>query len=223
MSIVFIRSVLIYGIVIFAVRLMGKRQLGELQPSELVITILISNIATLPMEDTSVPLLTGILPVLTLVCFEVIMSWLSLKSKKLRRLISGSPKIIIRDGKIAQQTMRDLRLTVDDLLMALRSQQVFTPEDVQFAIIETTGAVSVYPKASCRTVTQADICIENQSKDPPVVVISDGVIIEKALTALGRDKNWLQKKLCGTGLTTEKIFLAMTDGSELSPLIGKEC
>ena len=163
MSTVFIRSVLLYAVVIFAVRLMGKRQLGELQPSELVITILVSNIATLPLENPSVPLITGVLPVLALVCFEVIVSWLSLKSKKLRKLISGSPKIIIRDGKIDQQTMRDLRLTVDDLLMSLRSQQIFTPEEVQFAIVETTGTISVYQKGAYRPVTHEDMEISSPS------------------------------------------------------------
>lgn len=222
MSTVFIRSVLLYAVVIFAVRLMGKRQLGELQPSELVITILVSNIATLPLENPSVPLITGVLPVLALVCFEVIVSWLSLKSKKLRKLISGSPKIIIRDGKIDQQTMRDLRLTVDDLLMSLRSQQIFTPEEVQFAIVETTGTISVYQKGAYRPVTHEDMEISSPSEDPPVVVISDGVVIEKTLISIGRDKNWLQKKLSGSGLTPDRVFLAMTDGKELSPVIKKE-
>lgn len=115
---------LLYIVVIFAVRLMGKRQLGELQPSELVITILISNIATLPLEDLDIPLVTGILPILSLVCFEVIVSWITLKSKRMRRMISGSPKIIIRDGKIEQETLQDLRFSVDDLMTALRANQI---------------------------------------------------------------------------------------------------
>ncbi len=222
MSVVFLRSAVLYAVVIFSVRLMGKRQLGELQPSELVITILISNIATLPLENPSVPLITGILPILALVCFEVIMSWFSLKSKKLRKLICGSPKIIIRGGKIAQQTMRDLRLTVDDLLMALRNQQVFSPEEVQFAIVETTGTISVYPKEAYRNVTVQDVKSDFENANPPSVVISDGVVIEKALTAIGRDKRWLENQLTGTGLTSDKVFLAMTDGSSLSTLIAKE-
>ena len=98
MSVVLIRSLILYIVVIFGVRLMGKRQLGELQPSELVITILISNIATLPLEDTSIPLVLGILPILTLVCFEVVISWVTLKSLRMRRIISGRPKIIVRNG-----------------------------------------------------------------------------------------------------------------------------
>ena len=146
MGTIFIRALILYFVVIFSVRLMGKRQLGELQPSELVITILISNIATLPLEDTAIPLLPGILPILSMVCFEVIISWFSLKSRRLRRVICGSPKIIIRNGQIEQDTMRELRLSIDDLMTALRGNQVFSIEEVQFAIVETTGSVSVYLK-----------------------------------------------------------------------------
>ncbi|MGN0631461.1 MAG: DUF421 domain-containing protein, partial [Ruminococcus sp.] len=167
MSIILLRSIILYAVVIFSVRLMGKRQLGELQPGELVITILISNIATLPIENTSVPLLPGIVPILTLVCLEVIVSFITMKSKKLRKLVSGSPKIVIRDGEIIQQTMLDLRLTIDDLLMSLRSNQIFDPSEVQFAIVETTGAISVYPKSAYRSVVQEDIGLKNSSQDPP--------------------------------------------------------
>ena len=121
MSILLIRALIVYIIVIFSVRLMGKRQLGELQPSELVITILVSNIATLSLEDTEIPLLRGILPILALVCFEVVMSWCSLKSVRLRRMISGSPKIIIRNGEIDQEMLHALRFSVDDLMSTLRT------------------------------------------------------------------------------------------------------
>ena len=129
MGTIFIRALILYFVVIFSVRLMGKRQLGELQPSELVITILISNIATLPLEDTAIPLLPGILPILSMVCFEVIISWFSLKSRRLRRVICGSPKIIIRNGQIEQDTMRELRLSIDDLMTALRGNQVFATQN----------------------------------------------------------------------------------------------
>ncbi|MBQ8687854.1 MAG: DUF421 domain-containing protein [Ruminococcus sp.] len=222
MSTVFIRSILLYIVVVFSVRLMGKRQLGELQPSELVITILISNIATLPLENPSIPLLMGVLPILVLVCFEVIISWLTLKSKGLRRLISGSPKIVIRDGKIAQKTMRDLRLTVDDLLMALRSNQIFTPEEVQFAIVETTGTISVYPKAAYRTVTQSDMEMHQESDNPPSVVVSDGVVITKALQALGKDERWLNIQLGKQGLSPKQVFLALSDKQTLCTVIARD-
>ncbi len=143
MCVILIRSVILYVLVIFAVRLMGKRQLGELQPSELVITILVSNIATLPIEDVNIPIIVGVTPILSLVCFEVMVSWINLRLPELRRLISGSPKIIIRNGCIERDIMRELRFSVDDLLMALRSKDIFDIGEVQYAIVETTGSVSV--------------------------------------------------------------------------------
>ena len=163
MSVVLIRSLILYIVVIFGVRLMGKRQLGELQPSELVITILISNIATLPLEDTSIPLILGILPILTLVCFEVVISWVTLKSLRMRRIISGRPKIIVRNGQIEQATMRDLRLSVDDLMTALRQQQVFDISQVQFAVMETTGTVSALPQGGVSAADAGGRCTEKSS------------------------------------------------------------
>ena len=125
-TIILIRSLILYALVIFSVRLMGKRQLGELQPSELVITILVSNIATLSLEDTEIPLLHGILPILLLVCFEVLVSWLTLKSVRMRRLVSGSPQVIIRGGVIDQQKLHELRFSLDDLMTSLRTAGIFS-------------------------------------------------------------------------------------------------
>lgn len=222
MGIILLRSVVLYAVVIFSVRLMGKRQLGELQPGELVITILISNIATLPIENTSIPLIPGIIPILTLVCLEVIVSFITMKSKSLRKLVSGSPKIIIRDGKIIQQTMLDLRLTTDDLLMSLRSNQIFDPSEVQFAIVETTGAISVYPKAAYRNVVQEDIGLKNSSDNPPCLIISDGAVMEKALESIGKDSKWLIQELKKKNTAVGKIFIAMADKNGISVIIEKE-
>lgn len=157
MSVVLIRSLILYIVVIFVVRLMGKRQLGELQPSELVITILISNIATLPLEDTSIPLMLGSLLILALVCYEAVMSWVTLESTRIRRIVSGRPKIIIRDGQLEQATMRDFRLSVDDVMMPLRGSQVFDIRQVQYAIMETTGSISIYLKPEYQPLTQGDL------------------------------------------------------------------
>lgn len=222
MGIILLRSVVLYLIVIFSLRLMGKRQLGELQPGELVITILISNIATLPIENPALPLLPGMLPILTLVCLEVIMSFCTMKSKKLRKLVSGSPKIVIRDGEIIQNTMLELRLTIDDLLMALRSNQIFSPDEVQFAIVETTGAISVYPKAAYRNIVQEDMGIKNISEDPPCVVVSDGAIMEKALKSIGKDEKWLKKELQKQKLSADRTFLAMATVSGICVVIEKK-
>ncbi len=211
MLIVLIRSVIVYALVICAVRLMGKRQLGELQPAELVVTILISNIATLSLEDTDTPLLRGTLPVLALVCFEVIMSWATLKSVRLRRLISGSPKIIIREGEIDQEMLHALRFSVDDLMTTLRGNNIFTVDEVQFAIVETNGSVSVYQKPDAQPATKKDVHAVGAALDPPQVIIADGKLRDKALSAIGQDRKWLDAVLRAKGMTLPEVFLLTAD------------
>ncbi len=211
MNIVFIRALILYIIVIFSVRLMGKRQIGELQPSELVITILVSNIATLPLEDLNIPLVMGILPILSLVCFEVIMSWLSLKSKRLRHAVSGSPKVIIRDGVLDQKVMEDLRFSVDDLMTALRGNSVFDIADVQFAIVETNGSVSVYEKYAQRNVKNTDLNLTGTSMDPPVIIVSDGKLITQGLNETGLKKQWVYDLIERKHMELSDIFLLTAD------------
>lgn len=211
MNIVFIRALILYIIVIFSVRLMGKRQIGELQPSELVITILVSNIATLPLEDLNIPLVMGILPILSLVCFEVIMSWLSLKSKRLRHAVTGTPKVIIRDGVLDQKVMEDLRFSVDDLMTALRGNSVFDIADVQFAIVETNGSVSVYEKYAQRNVRNTDLNLTGTSMDPPVIIVSDGKLITQGLNETGLKKQWVYDLIERKHMELSDIFLLTAD------------
>ncbi len=214
MSILLIRALIVYIVVIFSVRLMGKRQIGELQPSELVITILVSNIATLSLEDTEIPLLRGILPILALVCFEVIVSWGSLKSVRLRRLISGSPKIIIRDGEIDQEMLHALRFSVDDLMSTLRTGGVFSVDDVQFAIVETNGSVSVYEKSASQPATKKDVHTMERDLDPPQIIVADGELRETALQAVGLDEKWLHSVLRGQEMSIPEIFLMTADKAQ---------
>lgn len=209
MSIIFIRSLILYFLVIFAVRFMGKRQLGELQPSELVITILVSNIATLPIENSDIPVILGATPILSLVCFEVIMSWLSLKFPKLRKMISGSPKIIIREGKVDPQVMKDLRFSVDDLLTSLRGKDVFDIGEVQYAVVETTGNMSVMKKQADDTPSRADMGINPHPEDPPQLVVSDGRILGTPLKSLGYDVQWVHNVL-SEGKTKLSDVMIMT-------------
>lgn len=211
MSVVLIRSLILYMLVIFAVRLMGKRQLGELQPSELVITILVSNIATLPLEDVNIPLIVGITPILALVCFEVMISWLNLISPKLRKIISGSAKVIISEGNIDSETMRELRFSVDDLTMALRGQGIFDLSEVQFAVVETTGNISVMKKQNNDTPTRSDTGIFSNNADPPHVIISDGVLLDTTINVLSLSKSELQKTLKQHELKYSDIFIMTAD------------
>ncbi|MDO4155725.1 MAG: DUF421 domain-containing protein [Oscillospiraceae bacterium] len=222
MGTILIRALILYFVVIFAVRLMGKRQLGELQPSELVITILISNIATLPLEDPSIPLLPGILPILSMVCFEVITSWFTLKSRRLRQIICGSPKIIIRNGQLEQDTLRELRFSLDDLMTALRGNQVFSLEEIQFAIVETTGSVSVYLKKEHQPLTLQDVDLHPKTIDPPVTLISDGKISRTALHSLQKETSWLTAELQRRQLQAKNIFLLTADQNGICTCIPKK-
>lgn len=213
MCVILIRSVILYVLVIFAVRLMGKRQLGELQPSELVITILVSNIATLPIEDVNIPIIVGVTPILSLVCFEVMVSWINLRLPELRRLISGSPKIIIRNGCIERDIMRELRFSVDDLLMALRSKDIFDIGEVQYAIVETTGSVSVMKKQPLDTPTRQDMKIAAECSEPPVLIIADGKFIPQAMESVKLSKAAVEMLLSANKMVVNDVFIMTADSS----------
>ena len=219
MLVSFFRVLILYPIVIFGVRLMGKRQIAELQPSELVITILISNIATLPLEDSRIPLAIGILPVLTLVCLEVLLSGLSLKWRGLRRLISGSPQVIVRDGEIDQDVMRSLRFSLDDLMTSLRTNGVFDLRDVQLAIVETNGTVSVCQKPDARPVTCKDAQIQCAGARPPEILIADGRISEAGLRAAGYTEKKLRQMLSERRIGVQDVFLLSADGAGICSLL----
>ena len=215
MLIVFLRAIILYGIIMFSVRLMGKRQLGELQPSELVITILISNIASLPIEDTSIPMILGIIPVLSLVSFDIIISNISLKSKSFRRFISGSPLVIIHDGIVDQKQLRKLRFSIDDLMESIRQAGIFNLQDVEFAIVETTGKVSVLQKNHAEPITPTTLNLTVENKPPPTLVISDGKIIKHGLIACGTNENWILKKIKKEHCILKQVFI-MTCDSDLN-------
>lgn len=213
MSIILIRSVILYMLVVFAVRLMGKRQLGELQPSELVITILVSNIATLPLEDTDIPVIVGVTPILSLVCFEVIVSKLILHFPRLRKIISGSPKIIISNGKINRSVLKELRFSVDDLTMAMRSKDIFDISEVQFAIVETTGSISVMKKPEKDTPTKEELNIYAENADPPQVIVSDGCIIHTTLKSMGLNEQFVKNSAKKSNIKINDIFIMTSDST----------
>ncbi len=222
MLIVFFRAIILYIIIVFSMRLMGKRQLGELQPSELVVTILMSNIATLPIEDINIPMIMGVVPIFTLVCLDVILSHLSLISRRFRRIVSGSPKIIIADGKIDQVQMKALRFTIDDLMESLRSEQIFDIGDVQLAVVETTGKISVYQKQNLQPCTPEDLGINKECKNPPQLVIDDGEVVENALEFIKLDKRWLFSVLKKEKCSLKDVFIMTADENKDYTLIRRE-
>ena len=222
MIISLIRAIILYTLIIFAIRLMGKRQIGELQPGELAITILISNIAVLPIENIDVPLILGAVPILTLVCFELLLSVLSMKSSKLRTILSGKPIFVIENGKINQKAINSLRFTIDDLTEGLRSCEVFDISEVAYAIVETNGTMSVVKKFQSQNVTAKMLKLENQQTTIPMVIISDGKIVEDNLKEMGLTNKWLFNKLKEENLKANNIFIMTADKTKNTFIALKE-
>ena len=225
MLVVFLRAAFLYVLVTFSLRLMGKRQLGELQPTELVITILISNIASLPIEDANIPMVLGAIPVLVLVAFELVVSNISLQSKGFRSMVSGKPVIVIQNGQLDQRKLRKLRFSIDDLMESLRQQGIFVLEEGQYAIVETTGKVSVLPKFSAQTVTPEMLRLQGKDPAPPVVVISDGQILQSSMRDYNISPEWLESILEKRKIPLKKVFLLTIDQNRsyrLSPKQDKE-
>ena len=222
MIISLIRAIILYTLIIFAIRLMGKRQIGELQPGELAITILISNIAVLPIENIDVPLILGAVPILTLVCFELLLSILSMKSSKLRTILSGKPIFVIENGKINQKAINSLRFTIDDLTEGLRSCEVFDISQVAYAIVETNGTMSVVKKFQSQNVTPKMLKLKDQQTIIPMVIISDGKVVEDNLKEIGLTQKWLFDKLKKENLSADNIFIMTADNNEKTFIALKE-
>lgn len=219
---VFLRAIFLYILVIFALRLMGKRQLGELQPTELVIAILISNIASLPIEDPDIPMVIGAVPIFVLVGFEIFISNISLKSNKFSRFISGSPVVVISNGKIIQKSLHNLRFTIEDLIESLREQGIFYIEDVHFAIVETTGKISVLQKFEAQNTTPQMFNLTQESVNPPILIISDGKLIKTGLEKYNISNKWLNKTLKKEKLDVKSIFLMTVDSSLKYHIVKKD-
>lgn len=222
MAIVLIRAVILYGLLAFSLRLMGKRQLGELQPSELVVTILISNIAAIPVEDSSVPMIMGIVPILTLVCIDVIMSGIMMKSTRIRKLMIGSPRIIVSEGKILQNEMKRLRYTIDDLTEAMREQSIFDITQIHYAIVETTGKINFMLKKDYQPAEKQDTQAGGSTRNPPSVIIRDGVVDKEQLQLLDLGEQWLKKILRENDLTEKRVFVMTADSGGKYTIIERE-
>ncbi|MGI5895675.1 MAG: DUF421 domain-containing protein [Oscillospiraceae bacterium] len=222
MFVVMFRAILLYILIILSMRLMGKRQLGELQPSELVTTILVSNIASIPIEDPSLPMALSAIPILTLVVFEVLMSTLTLKSKRFRKIMTGSPMVIIENGVIDQRKMKKLRLNIDDLMEELRTNNIFNIEDVHYAIVETTGKISVMLKYKAQTVTPEMLQLKGSDPLIPSVVISDGIVLEHALQSCSLGRSWLEQTVKENCIRISDVFLMTADANANYYIVPKQ-
>jgi uncharacterized membrane protein YcaP (DUF421 family) len=221
MGVAFIRTILLYIIVIAAVRLMGKRQIGELQPSEFVVTILISELAAIPMQETGIPITSGIVPILTLISLEIILSGITVVSIRARKLVTGKPSLLISNGVVNQQEMRRLRFTIDDLMEELRLSGIMSIDEVAWAILETNGKLSVFPTEENKPVTAKLMNIKTDGGGLPNTIISDGTVSLVTLKNIGKDTIWLKNTLLNSNLVPEQVFLMTIDNQEKTIIIPK--
>ena len=212
MAISLIRSAILYLLVVTMYRLMGKRQIGELQPSELVLAIMISDIASVPMQSVSTPLVSGIIPIIVVMSIEVILSFISQKNHKLRRIITGTPSLIISEGKMVVSEMERLRFNIDDLFEQLRNNGQFDISQIAFAVLETNGNISIMPKELYRPATAEDVGLAPQKATFPANIIKDGEVDKAALKRIGKDENWLSAQLRKEKIGKAKdVFLLCAD------------
>lgn len=212
--IVFFRTLILYTFVVIVMRVMGKRQIGELQPFELVIAIMLSELAAVPMQDTGIPLIHGIIPILTLMLIEIIISFLTLKFQGFRKIMCGIPSILIEHGKINEEEMTRQRFNLNDLMEDLRMMGYLNISDIEYAIMETSGKLSIIPKTEKSNVTKEDLKIKSKETMMPVALILDGKLSKNGLESSGYDYEWLMQKLKADNIPDIKsVFLAMLDSN----------
>ena len=217
-----IRSIIVYCIVLFAVRIMGKRQIGELQPSDLVVTLLISQIISIPIQDTDIPLVNTLIPIFLLVGFEILTSVFNMKSIKFRTFMQGHPVVIINDGNLNQKLLKELRFTIDDLLEALRQKDIFDISQVQYAIVETNGQISVLLKAEYDTVTREDLNLETAPQGFKCPVIIDGKIVTQDFQVCNMNKKKVHKIAENEKIQISDIMLMTVDAAGNHTIIRKD-
>ncbi len=214
MAVSFIRTVILYVVVIAALRIMGKRQIGELEPSELVVTILISELAAIPMQDLGIPLFAGVIPIVTLISLEIIVSFLCLKSRRLRRLLNGQAAVIIRSGKLDREKMKQMRLTTDEVMEALRQQNIGSVDELKYGLIEPNGQLSYVYKPEYQPVNAKMLGVKPADAGLPLIVISDGKVVEASLRQLGKTREEIEKRVKQAHIAAvSQVFLMTLDDS----------
>ncbi|MEE3474820.1 MAG: DUF421 domain-containing protein, partial [Ruminococcus sp.] len=211
MIISILRTVILYVFIILAIRLMGKRQISDMQPSELVVTLVVSDIASLPMQNTSQPLLSGVIPVLVLVSLEIAASALMMKSRLFRRLICGNPVVVIEDGKLLQKQLKRLRMSAEDLFAQLRQQDIFSIDEVQYCIVETNGSISVLEKPQNRVPTAQDLGVTIDDKKLEAVVVCDGELLDDGLKLCSGSRMQVDNILQENNAKLSEVFILTLD------------
>ena len=222
MLLTYTRTVILYLILIAVVRLMGKRQIGQMEPAEFVVTMLVANLAAIPMQDGAIPIYTGIVPIVTVLGAELVLSGLSLRWIALRRLLCGKPVILIENGNILQKNLRKTRVTLDELSGHLREKDVLDIRSVQFAILETNGNLSVFPYPAERPANAREAGIQAKKQYLPFTIISDGKLLAGNLKLAGKDQRWLDQVLQQRQATLEQTWLLTVDGADHIAFYKKE-
>lgn len=224
MATAFFRTVILYILLMVGLRLLGKRQIADMEPSELVLTLIISDLAVVPMQDYGIPMINGVLPIITLLCLSMLLSFFNLKSIRFRALICGTPAVIIQNGVVNQKNMAKNRLTLDELFEQLRSQGFTDLNAIKYAVLETNGQLSILPytKEAPITPLAADLAVKDRVT-LPILVINDGHVMEDNLLASGHDKKWLTKQLSKRKLKSPReVFLMTVDEENTVICVAKE-
>ena len=208
------RTVVLYLLLIAVVRLMGKRQIGQMEPSEFVVTMLVANLAAIPMQDGAIPLYSGFVPIVTVLGAELVLSALSMKSLRLRKILCGKPVILIENGRILQQNLKKTRVTLDELTGHLREKDVLDLRSVQYAILETNGNLSVFPYPGEKPASAKAAGVAVKKQYFPVTIISDGKLLRENLKVAQKDENWVRRVLDEKKATPEQTWLLTVDGND---------
>lgn len=218
----YVRTVVLYLILILVVRLMGKRQIGEMEPAEFVVTMLIANLAAIPMQDGGIPLFSGLVPILTVLGVQLLLAVASMRWIPVRRALCGKPVILISQGVIQQKNLVRTRITLDELTEHLRQREVLDLNTVQYAILETNGKISVFLYPKDRPASARDAGVPASPQSLPVTIVSDGRVLEENLTLSGRDRAWLGKELQRRECPLREVYLLTVDGLDHVYFVRKE-
>ena len=218
----YIRTIILYLVLIFCIRLMGKRQIGQMEPSEFVVTMLVANLAAIPMQDEGLPLYGGLIPMLTVLGMELVLSGAMLRSIRLRKFLCGKPVILIENGRILQKNLRATRVTLDELTGHLREKDVLDIRSVQYAILETNGNLSVFPFPSEAPASAKEVGIHPKDRFLPVTVISDGQLLRQNLQYAARDESWVHQVLGEYRASIAGTWLLTVDKAGHVVWLGKE-
>ena len=214
MLISYIRTLFLYLVLILSIRLMGKRQIGQMEASEFVVTMLVANLASIPMQDAAIPLYSGLLPILVVLGMELTLSGLILRSVLIRRFFCGKPVILIDNGKVLLENLRRTRVTLDELTGHLRQKDVLDIRTVQFAILETDGSLSVFPFPKERPASAGDAGIQVKKQHLPITVVEDGYVSKENMKKAGKDEIWMKKILQQHHATRQETLLLTVDSSD---------